>query len=335
MSPHIVLADGSVRLSTGLVASRALRRCFLAALLLPAASPGQARRRHSVGFSPARADALTGLYVLADGRLVHVTDLRDQLGGRPTLSATEYASGRVRALFPGPDGVFEAGNAWFRRDSIEYRVRFDETVRPAPAPTWQEGGKTIHGRRAPLRERELTIENGAVRLAGTLVLPPGRGPHPAVVMVSGSGPETCRIPRYVADLLAYRGVAVLVTDKRGSGGSAGTWNGLSHADWADDVEAQLDSLRRQPEIDANRLGLYGNSESGYVVPVVAARRADVRFLVCRVCAALPHGEVILGPGNSRGYPAGLHDGLVQWVTRAAAVTPPRALSHSPRDAAHP
>lgn len=288
-----------------LVMSRVARSCFLPALFLATASPGQAQRPDTIRFPAARADAIAGLYVLDDGRLVHVTDLRDQMGGQPTLSATEYASGRVRALFPRQDGGFEAGNAWFRRDSIEYRVRFDEN-RPARVLTWQEQGKTLQGRRAPLGEREVTIANGNVRLAGTLVLPPSRGRHPALVMVSGSGPETRRISRYVADLLAYHGVAVLVTDKRGTGGSTGTWNGLSHADWAGDVEAELDFLGRQADIDAGRLGLYGNSESGYVVPIVAARRPDVRFLVCRVCAALPHGEVILdtetGMRRRRGLP---------------------------------
>jgi len=213
-------------------------------------------------------------------------------GGEPTLSATEYASGRARALFPRPDGHFDAGNAWFRWDSIAYRVRFDETEQPAQALTWEEDGEVLSGRRARLVEREVTVRNGDIRLSGVLVLPPGPGPHPALVLVSGSGPATRRIPRQVADLLAYSGIAVLVTDKRGTGGSTGAWSGLSHADWAGDVDAQLDFLRTQPDIDRRRIGLYGNSESGYVVPVVAARRDDLRFLVCRVCAALPQGEVI-------------------------------------------
>jgi hypothetical protein len=260
-------------------------------LLILACAPLGGQQRDTIGFPPARADALSGLYILEDGRLVHVTDLRDQTG-EPTLSATEFGSGRVRGLLPREDGHFDAGNGWFRWDSIQYRVRFVETGQPAPALTWEEGGRVLSGRRVPLVERELTVQSGEVRLAGTLVLPPGPGPHAALVMVSGSGPETRRIPRQVGDLLAYHGVAVLVMDKRGTGGSGGSWNGLSHADWADDVEAQLDSLRAQPEIDPGRIGLWGNSEGGYVVPVVAARRPDVRFLVCRVCAALPHGEVI-------------------------------------------
>lgn len=253
---------------------------------------GAQQPRDTIGFPPARADALTGLYVLEDGRLVHIMDLRDQMRGEPALSATEYASGRARALFPRGDGYFDAGNAWFRWDSLAYRVRFDETAQPAPGLTWEEGGRVLAGHRAPLVEREVAIRNGEILLAGSLVLPPGPGPHPAVVMVSGSGGETRRIPRQVGDLLAYHGVAVLVADKRGTGGSGGSWNGLSHAAWATDVEAQLDFLGALPEIDAGRIGLLGNSEGGYVVPVVAARRPDVRFLVCRVCAALPHGDVI-------------------------------------------
>ena len=291
---------------------------FVCLEALPALAPLGAQQRDTVGFLSERADALAGLYVLEDGRLVHVTDLRDQMG-EPALSATEFASGRARALFPKKEGWFDAGNAWFRWDSVEYRVRFDESARPAQALTWEEGGRALSGRRAPLVEREVSIRNGDVVIAGSLVLPSGPGPHPAVVMVSGSGPETRRIPRQVGDLLAYGGVAVLVTDKRGTGGSTGEWNGLSHADWATDVEAQLDFLRTQPEVDPDRIGLWGNSEGGYVVPVVAARRADVRFLVCRVCAALPHAQVIpdieKGSRQRRGMPEAEVAAAVEMVER--------------------
>jgi hypothetical protein len=198
----------------------------------------------------ARADAFTGLYVLDDGRLVHVVNLVDELGGRSVLSVTEYATGRARALYPLADGGFEAGTAWFRRDTIAFRVRFTETTRPAPDLTWTGDGRAVRGRRAPLVERDVTVMNGDIRLAGTLVLPPGPGRHPALVMVQGSGPETRRIPRYVGDLLVWHGLAVLVTDKRGTGGSTGTWNGLGQAAWASDVEAELDFLREQPEVDS-------------------------------------------------------------------------------------
>ena len=116
--------------------------------LLFVAAPAWAQIPDTTFLSSARADALTGLYVLEDGRVLHLLDLRDQVGGS-VLSVTEYASGRVRALYPMADGRFEAGSAWFRRDSITYRVRFDETRRPAPALTWEEGGRMLAGRRAP------------------------------------------------------------------------------------------------------------------------------------------------------------------------------------------
>lgn len=253
-----------------------------------------------------RADRLTGLYELEDGRLAYVMDLRDQLDGRPVLSVVEYGTGRVRALYPTESGAFEAGDAWFSRDSIEYRIRFRERDGPARSLRWEEGDRSVHGRRAPLVEQEVTIASGGVQLAGTLVLPPGDGPFPAVVMVPGSGPLTRRTARYIADYLAYHGVAALATDKRGTGGSDGEWNGLSHRDWAGDAEAQLDFLASRPEIDPQRLGLFASSEGGYVAPLVASRRPDVRFLVCRVCPALPHPIVIrdmtLGRLRRRGLP---------------------------------
>ena len=261
--------------------------------LLVVTTPAWAQIPDTTFLSSTRADALTGLYVLEDGRVVQVVDLRDEIGGRQVLSVTEYATGRARALYPMAGGGFEAGRGWFERNPVAFRVRFDETARPARALMWEEGGRTLAGRRAPLVEREVTIQNGDLRLVGTLVLPPGPGPHPAIVHVPGSGPLTRRIPRYVGDFLAYHGVAVLVTDKRGTGGSTGNWNGLGHADWATDVEAQLDFLRTLPDVDANRLGLFGNSEGGFVVPVVAARRTDVRFLVCRVCSAMPGAPVLV------------------------------------------
>jgi len=263
---------------------------FLLRLLL-VTTPAWAQIPDTTFLSSARADALTGLYVLEDGRVIQVVDLRDEIGGRQVLSVTEFASGRVRALYPVADGGFEAGSGWFERNPVAYRVSFDETRRPASTLRWEEAGRTFSGRRAPLVEREVTIQNGDIRLAGTLILPPGPGPHPAIVYVPGSGPETRRIPRYMADFLAYHGIAVLVTDKRGTGGSTGQWNGLGQAAWATDVEAQLDFLRTQQGVDPDRLGLLGNSEGGFVVPVVAARRSDVRFLVCRVCSALPHAPV--------------------------------------------
>jgi len=104
-------------------------------LLLAVAAPASAQIPDTTFLSSARADALTGLYALEDGRVIHVVDLRDEIGDRQVLSVTEYASGRARALYPTDPVGFEAGSGWFERNPVAYRVRFDETRRPAPALT--------------------------------------------------------------------------------------------------------------------------------------------------------------------------------------------------------
>jgi dipeptidyl aminopeptidase/acylaminoacyl peptidase len=240
-----------------------------------------------------RADRLTGLYAFEDGARFHVTDLRDLFGGQPTLSITEYQSGRLRALFPRDGDGFSAGSGWFRRDPVTFTVTFDEATPQAASLRWEEAGVRRTALRVAMDERPFVITRGGIRIAGTLTVPPGPGPHPAVVMIPGSGPLTRRTPRYVGDLLTGYGIAVLTVDKRGTGESTGSWNTLSHREWAADVHAQLDWLARQPGINPSRLGIVAGSEGGFVGPVVAAQRKDVRVLVCRVCSALPHPEVIL------------------------------------------
>lgn len=258
-----------------------------------AAVPAAAQLPDTARVPASRAERLTGIYRFADGTAFHVLDLRDQLNGRVALSLTEYASGRVRALYPRDDGSFEAGNGWFTHGSVEYRVRFDERDGRATRAAWTENGTERTATRVPLVEREARVLNGDVELAGTLVLPPGAGRHPVIVMIPGSGPLTRRTPRQMGDLFAMRGVGILVMDKRGTGASSGHWTGLSHRAWATDVEAQLDWLKRQPGVDTTRIGLYAASEGGFVAPIVASHRADVRFLVCRVCSALPQSPVII------------------------------------------
>jgi dipeptidyl aminopeptidase/acylaminoacyl peptidase len=126
-------------------------------------------------------------------------------------------------------------------------------------------------------------------LAGTLTVPAHRpGTRlPAVVMITGSGPEDRdeAIPaisaeyrpfREIADTLSRRGIAVLRLDDRGVGGSDRGPAAATSADFADDVRAALAWLRTRPEIDPARLGLVGHSEGGMIAPMVAAGDARLR-----------------------------------------------------------
>lgn len=82
----------------------------------------------------------------------------------------------------------------------------------------------------PYTSREVTFQSeaGGVKLAGTLLLPQGQGPFPAVALVTGSGPqdrdETLMGHKpflVIADALARRGIASVRWDDRGAGASGG------------------------------------------------------------------------------------------------------------------
>jgi uncharacterized protein len=116
-------------------------------------------------------------------------------------------------------------------------------------------------------------------LSGTLVLPNTPGPHPAVVMIHGSGPVTRDALRPWADMYARRGVAVLIHDKRGTGASTGNWSRATFDDLADDALAGLKFLKARPEINPRQIGLHGTSLGGWVAPLASVRSADVAFVI--------------------------------------------------------
>ena len=130
------------------------------------------------------------------------------------------------------------------------------------------------------------IVNGEIKLAYVIDLPAGVGPFPAVVMVHGSG----RLTRHDMGSLAREwinlGFAVLRYDKRGVNDSTGVYSGVGIsngermiADLASDAAAAVRFLRMQPRIDPRRVGLFGNSQAGWILPPAAQALGDVPFMV--------------------------------------------------------
>jgi dienelactone hydrolase len=154
-----------------------------------------------------------------------------------------------------------------------------------------------------LREEEVRFQNGEVELAGTLVLPKGAGPHPAVVFLHGSGAEGRWASRFLARRLARDGVAALIWDKRGVGGSTGWWPEAGFEDLAADGAAAVAFLRTRPEIDPERVGIHGHSQGGTIAPLVAVR-SRANFVIASAAAGLPMAEVeVYSVGNSVGLPS--------------------------------
>ena len=123
-------------------------------------------------------------------------------------------------------------------------------------------------------------------LVGTLTIPEGEGPFPAMVLVSGSGQQNRdeelmnhRPFWVIADYCARHGIAVLRYDDRGIGGSKGEVENATTMDFSYDAEAAFDYLRNRKEINASQVGILGHSEGGVINFMVAARRPEVAFLV--------------------------------------------------------
>ncbi|HEX6940993.1 MAG TPA: alpha/beta hydrolase [Longimicrobiales bacterium] len=142
-------------------------------------------------------------------------------------------------------------------------------------------------------------EEAGITLAGTLTRPKGDGPFPAVVLISGSGPQDrdetifAHKPFLVlADYLTRRGIAVLRYDDRGIGGSTGDFAAATTADFASDARAAVRFLRARDDIDAERIGLLGHSEGGVVAPIAANGSDDVAFVVLLAAPGIPLDELI-------------------------------------------
>jgi len=153
----------------------------------------------------------------------------------------------------------------------------------------------------PYREEDVTYQNrpAGIELAATLTLPQGKGPFPAVVLITGSGPQDRneailghRPFLVLADYLTRKGIAVLRADDRGVGKSTGDFNLATTADFATDTEAGVAYLKTRPEIDVRKIGLVGHSEGGVIAPMIAARNHDVAFIVMMAGTGVPGDEVI-------------------------------------------
>jgi len=134
------------------------------------------------------------------------------------------------------------------------------------------------------RAADVTIDTGAVMLAGTLLTPLDKSPAPAVILIPGSGAATrngsWNTHRSIGEYLVQRGIAVLLYDKRGVGGSTGDWESETFDERAQDVAAMVTFLKSRKDIDPRQIGLIGHSQGAYIAPLVVAKySSDVKFVV--------------------------------------------------------
>jgi pimeloyl-ACP methyl ester carboxylesterase len=158
----------------------------------------------------------------------------------------------------------------------------------------------------PYATEEVTFENteASIKFAGTLTLPKGEGTYPAVILISGSGPQDRNEelmghkPFLVwADYLTRRGVAVLRVDDRGVGGSGGKPGVSTIEEHVGDALAAIAYLKGRSDIDVKKIGLIGHSEGGLVAPAAAVKSHDVAFIVLLAGTGVVGEEILYSQGK--------------------------------------
>ncbi len=240
-----------------------------------------------------------------DGKLTGSMDSPDQGAKGIPISEVSVQDGRVRLVVQAVMGLFEGTlsedgkkiTGEWKQSGITLPLTLERSEKAPEVRRPQEPRKPY-----PYREEEVQFENkkAGVRIAGTLTLPPGKPPFPAVILITGSGPqdrdETVAGHRpflIIADYLTRRGIACLRTDDRGVGGSTGNLSESTSADLAEDVLAAIEFLKTREEIDHRSIGLIGHSEGGIIAPMVAARSSDVAFLVLLAAPGLRGEQIVL------------------------------------------
>ncbi len=153
----------------------------------------------------------------------------------------------------------------------------------------------------PGDQQEGFVSNGGIKIHYILDLPEGEGQFPAVVYGPGSGNVSANFRTHIAHTkeLLELGFAVMRYDKRGTGESDGEVVSLSTANsqetiplLAADMNAVLQQLLLMPEIDTDRIGLFGVSQANWYMPLLADQVAEVRFMI-----VLTGGVIPVGPKN--------------------------------------
>lgn len=168
---------------------------------------------------------------------------------------------------------------------------------------------------ASYRTEEVRYERDDLTLAALLMLPETEGPHPGAVVIRGSGGSDRSNPwtRAVAEEILGAGVAVLLTDKRGSGASEGDWRAADFHDLAGDAMAGVRYLRSRPEIRGSAIGLVGLSQGGRVAPIAASRSGKVAFVVNVSGSAVSFLEQSFHEMGNMARQAGLPESAVREV----------------------
>ena len=256
------------------------------------------------------------------------------------------ANGRLAGTMDSPDqgaygialdSVALSGNALrceVKRIAAVYEATLDPAKRTIEGQ-WQQGGRSfaltlrpsapVKLKRPqepkppyPYAEEEVSYRNSAagVQLVGTFTKAKQAGLLPAVLLISGSGPQDRNEELMghkpflvLADDLTRRGIAVLRVDDRGVGGSTGNRDAATSEDFAEDVLAGVEYLKARADVDGRHIGLIGHSEGAMVAAMAAAKSKDVAFIAMLAGPGVKGADLLLMQARLVGEVAGVPAGL--------------------------
>jgi pimeloyl-ACP methyl ester carboxylesterase len=154
--------------------------------------------------------------------------------------------------------------------------------------------------------RQIAVGVGSPPLTGTLTLPAGKGPFPAVVLVSGSGPnnqDESDGPNHpfldIALGLAARGIASVRYDKRTLDYpvSINQKTFTLTQEYVPDALAAIRLLDQQPAVNRHRIFVLGHSQGGTYAPLIAREAPQVAGVIMLAAAAEPLATALLRQVN--------------------------------------
>jgi pimeloyl-ACP methyl ester carboxylesterase len=326
---------------------RAILALLAAALAVFAVVPATAQEPASASPSSRVAGVWQGTLTAPTARLRLVVKLREE-GGALTgtmdsidqgardmpLDAVRLEGSRLTFELRAVGGRYEGELAesgdeivgtWSQGGSLPLTLKRDANVPVVARP--QEPKRPL-----PYREEEVGYDSEpGVRLAATLTMPAGDGPFPAVVLITGSGPQDRdeavaghRPFLVLADALTRRGFAVLRADDRGFGRSTGDFAAVQSSEaFATDALAGVRFLAARADIRRDAIGLVGHSEGGLVAPLAAVRdepeARELDFLVLLAGPGATLGDIIVEQNRlilaATGAPAPMIDGQAALLRR--------------------
>lgn len=236
----------------------------------------------------ATLEKYVGIYQIDDAHYLYLQPWQEL--GEAQLTYLDD-SGRIGLIYPESETNFIVGPSILVPVPVQARVALEVNGRSL---TWKDeaSGKVQTAKRVEVYKKEnVSFKNGDIPLAGLLMIPSTPGPHPALVLLHGSGPQDRYSMLPFVHFLTRSGFAVLGYDKRGVGESGGDWRAASFDDLAGDAVAAIEYLKTRKEINAKQIGVIGVSQGGWIGPLVASKSpADTAFVISVSGPGVPPAE---------------------------------------------